>query len=142
MELGNLPVPVSPPPPPIFLGRKQAWNGEATPESRSAFWGAPVRRPSSQGWDACLFARVGDAGEWEPRDFPEAHPRPVEDTLLITRFDAKHNHSRSFVYTQYKLGGAGWRSKLQPLNLRKSWSGSGFFLNWIGEKFGVWYLSM
>lgn len=46
-------------------------------------------------------------GEWEPRDIPEAQPRPVEDTWLITRFDAKHNHCRSFVYTQYKLGGEG-----------------------------------
>lgn len=39
------------------------------------------------------------------------------------------------------LEGAGWMNKLQTLNFR-SWFDSGFFLNWLGEKFDVCCLAM
>lgn len=109
-----------PTPAPSFLGRKLAWKGEAS-------LGRTCPSPLLPGWGPCLFASVADSGDWEPQDFLEAHPRPVENSLLVTRFDVKHNYRRCCVYTLYKLDGAGWRSKLEHLNWRNSWSASGFF---------------
>ena len=109
-----------PTPAPSFLGRKLAWKGEAS-------FGRTCLSPLLPGLGPCLFASVADSWDWEPQDFSEAHPRPVENSLLVTRFDVKHSYCRCCVYTLYKLDGAGWRSKLEHLNLRNSWSASGFF---------------
>lgn len=128
-------------PTPDFLGRKQAWNGEAMPESRGAFPGAPVRclHPLPNVWALIIiFAGVGTQGRWELQDFREAHPSPIEDKFAyFTRFDGKHNYCD--VYAQHELVGAGWRSKLQLLSFRKSWFDSGFCFSWI-EVFAVFYL--
>lgn len=108
MEISLFPPPH---PRPQFL-RKLAWKREAT-------FGRTCPSPLLPGLGPCLFASVADSGDWEPQDFPEAHPRPVENSLLVTRFDVKHSYCRCC--------GAGWRSKLEHLNLRNSWSASGFF---------------
>lgn len=126
MEFGNLLIPIFPPPPRTSQSGNRLGPGKE-PEFPCAFWAHLCAASFSQALEARRFESVGASVGTGARHFQETHPRPTEDSLLITRCNGKHRCCRSCGYTRYQLVGAGWRSKVQLQNLRKSWFGSGFF---------------
>lgn len=91
---------------------------ENWPGSGKRLLDAPAPHPSSQDWDLVFLQVWLTRGTGSPRIFRKP-TRGQWRSLLVTRFDVKHSYCRCC--------GAGWRSKLEHLNLRNSWSASGFF---------------